>query len=839
MRSLYLFATLIAVVSIQGQADSTLTLGPDSLDLMGIQNLTLSASELEDQTDDQAVSGLLQSNQDVFMRNAGFNFSAGRFRIRGMNSNNGQVLLNGVVMNDPELGFPIWANWGGLNDITRYPETGVGVSASEYSFGGVTGFSNVDLRASTKRSGTRFSYSASNRTYRNRAMLTHNTGVMDNGISISASMSARWAEEGYVEGTSYSNMSYFLSIEKKLNDRTSVGVLGLGSPSLRGRSSLSTLEAYDLRNDNYYNPYWGYQAGEKRNSRMRGSHKPIVMAWHRTKPNENMEVKTSLYGQFGSYYQTRLDWVDANDPRPDYYRNLPSYLEYTQDLEGISDLQSQWANDESFYQLDWDSFYNVNSRNLHSVQDANGVDGNVRTGLRSKYILEEAHSDPLLVGVNSTVNIAVDENSTLVLGLNASGYQSDNYKVVNDFLGGEYWLDINRFADGIIPGAQGAQNDLDNPNKIVTEDVRYGYDYTMNKRNLEVFGQYREELDKVDYYIGFGFNDQVFWRDGQFRNELFADNSKGESEHQHFVTGGVKAGLNYKVTGRHFVSVNVANMSRAPLIRNSFLSPRTRNTIVPDLTTEKVSSMDLSYQVRFPNFKMRLTGYSAAIKDQVNSFTFYSGDSNDLIQLVTSGIDQSYTGLELGVDAKATSTISVNGAFATGRHIYTSRPNVTRVIDETDTPQPTERAYLKNFRVGRTPQTAVNLGFTYRDPHFWFTGLNYSYFTDIFVDPLSSRRTVSASDGLVENDPQYDDLLGQTELDGAGVLNFFAGKSWRFDRKYYLLVTANVSNVLDKTDFVTGGYEQGRPSTSQLELFDNKYAYMYGRTFFAMVRFSF
>lgn len=837
MRALLITCFLCFTVVTYAQTDTTQTQGPDSL--MNSTGLTFTANELDDQIDDQSFSGILNSNQDVYMRNAGYNFSAGRFRIRGMNSSNFHVLINGVPMNDPEIGFAIWANWGGLNDITRYPETGAGVAASDYSFGGLQGYSNINMRASSKRAGTRISYSSANRSYRNRAMLTHSTGLMDDGLAISASISARWSDEGYIQGTSYSNMGYFLSIEKVLNDRHTIGVIGFGSPSLRGRSSLSTNETYELRDDNYYNPYWGYQDGEKRNSRMRGSHKPIAMAWHRFKLNENTSFQTSLYTQFGSYYQTRLDWTDSNDPRPDYYRNLPSWLEYSGEPEGIAALQDSWANDPSFYQLDWDSFYNANSKNLHTVNNVDGIEGNSHQGFRSKYIVEEAHADPFMLGINSTVTHKLSETRRIHGGINVYSYTSDNYKVINDLLGGEYWLDVNRFAAGLLPGSQGAQNDLDNPNRIVGLDERYGYNYKMERRNLDLFAQYSEELEVIDYYVGVQLNSQSFWREGQFRNELFPDNSKGESEHSSFTTGGVKAGLTYKLSGRHFLSANTTVSSRAPLIRNSFLSPRTRNSVVNDITAEKLSSVDINYLVRFPRLKLRLTGYSAAIKDQVQIFTFYSEGSNDLINLVTSGVDHSYQGLELGFEANATSTLTISGALGHGQHLYTSRPLVTRVIDETNTPEASELSYLENYRLGRTPQAAANLGFIYRDPHFWFGGFNYSYFANIYVDPLSTRRTESVVDGLVTSDPQWSSILDQTKLENSGALNFFAGKSWRFDRKYYLLVTANVSNILNNTDFNTGGYEQGRPTAANLDLFDNKYGYMYGRTYFAMVRFSF
>src|SRR5690606_13938314 len=121
------------------------------------------------------------------------------------------LMMNGVPMNDREMGFNIWAYWGGLNDITRYPEVSNGLSDNPYNFGSVGGYSNVSLRASEMRSGSRASYASTNRTYRNRVMITHATGLMENGWSFAASGSMRWSDEGYVDGTYFSGASYYLS----------------------------------------------------------------------------------------------------------------------------------------------------------------------------------------------------------------------------------------------------------------------------------------------------------------------------------------------------------------------------------------------------------------------------------------------------------------------------------------------------------------------------------------------------------------------------------------------------------------------------------------------------
>ena len=176
---------------------------------------TTVADLLENESQSQDISGLLQSSRDVYASQVGFNFSAARFRFRGYSSEHTSLLLNGLPVNDPESGWAIWSYWGGLNDMTRYPEVRNGISSSESTFGGLSGYSSISLRPSSKRSGHRISYASTNRAYRNRLMYSYNSGLNDKGWAISACLSARTSDEGYIEGTYYSAMSYLLGIEKK------------------------------------------------------------------------------------------------------------------------------------------------------------------------------------------------------------------------------------------------------------------------------------------------------------------------------------------------------------------------------------------------------------------------------------------------------------------------------------------------------------------------------------------------------------------------------------------------------------------------------------------------
>lgn len=837
---LFTLAILIPTLSIS-QNDSTII--PTEKDSVGFDQTAvtvISGADLTDNGQGQDISGLLQASRDVFIGVAGFNFSAARFRMRGYDNQHFSVYMNGVPMNDPELGFAIWANWGGLNDITRYPESRPGISENSYGFGGINGFSNVDMRASSQRKGTRFSQAATNRSYRNRSMFTHSTGMRDDGWAFSMSLAYRWADEGYVEGTNYSGLSYFGSIEKKLNEGHSIGLIGFGAPTVRGRSGIAQQEIYDLTGNNFYNPYWGYQNGEKRNSRIRDSHKPTFILWDDYKINDKLFLNTNLYAQVGHYGQTRLNWYNAPDPRPEYYRYLPSYFE-TEDPSMVGEITSLWQNDQSYSQIDWDQLYFANGKNLASVEDANGIEGNTVTGNRAKYILEEERSDPRLYGANILLNAKPSDKLNIDGGVSIALNTSRNYKIAKDLLGADFWVDTDQFAERDFGDAAIAQNDINTPNKIINEGDEYAYDYEIHTDKKEVFVQAEYDVNaKLELFGALNVGQTQLWRDGAYANGRFPDDSEGESEKKNFGTYGVKGGAMYKFTGRHLLSLNFLSQSRAPIARNAFQSPRTRNQFVKGLEVEDIISAELNYHVRYAEFKARLTGFYTEINNQVWNRSFYHDEFLSFVNYSMTNVDHVYTGVEFGFDWSVSPTVTLKGAFAHGQYLYNSRPLATITVDNSNEILAEDRVvYLKNYKIGGRPQTAANVGFTYRAPKYWFAGADLNIFDNLNLDPNPDRRTSEAVGKYIPDDPQWTEVLGQESLNAGNSVNMFIGKSWRFDYKYYLLLTLNVNNVLDNTDFRTGGYEQLRYDSNDIGRFPARYGYMYGRSFFAMIRFSF
>lgn len=805
-----------------------------------IPTVTVTETDLEEQQGGNNISGLLTASRDVFVSTAAFVFGPARFRIRGFDSENTALYLNGIPVNELENGRLNWSQWGGLNDVLRNRSTNIGMGATDYAFGGIGGSSSIDTRASRQRKQIRLSWSKSNRSYNERVMATYNSGMLKNGWAVSLSGSRRWAQEGYVPGTFYDAYAYFASIDKKLNDSHSLNLTAFGAPIRRGSSTASIQEIYDLVGSNYYNPYWGYQNGEKRNSRVRHAHQPMFILRHDWKISANQLLTTAASYQYGRNGGTALDWFDAPDPRPDYYRNLPSF--FREESELIADnIAENIQNNPELLQINWDQLYEINRNNVETVENANGS-GEAFTGLRSQYIINDRRYDSKELNFYTNYQNVINDKFTLHGGLGYQIYKGENFNVVEDLLGGEYYVDVDRFAvRDSLTNQDARQNDLNNPNRILKEGDVWGYNYDSYIHKPEVWLQGLWSLRKVDFFLSGNLSNTTFWRNGHFKNGRFPNSSFGESEKQSFTNYAAKGGLTYKIDGRNYLFANGMYMTRAPFFRNAYVSPRTRDQLVPNLTSETIYGGEAGYILRSPNLKARASVYYTQFKDRVTLRRFYNDFDRAFGNYILSGVDQLNMGTELAVEAQLGGGFRVNAVAALGQYIYNSRPQATIVQDNTDALEVDGSneftVYTENFYVPGTPQSAYSVGLNYSSRRFWFANLNFNYFDNIYMDFNPDRRRADAV-FAVDDDALLNSIIAQEKVPAQFTMDFFGGKSFKFGN-YFLYLTLGVSNILDNQDFITGGYEQLRFDVRDrnIDAFPNRYFYSFGRNYFVNVSF--
>ena len=846
------------------------------------QGLAIIESSGDEENSSQGTTvGLLQSSQDVFSRIAAYDLGAYWFRPRGIDGRSGETMMNGVSMVKSDNGNVDFGNWGGLNEITRYPEISANHAPSEYAFGGASSVIYKNTNASEYRKGFQATYSLTNRNYRNRASLRYTSGMSKSGWAFTAMGARRWAQEGIQEGTFYDAWGGFLGIEKKFSDAHTVTVNAFAAPYRRSTSSPSTQEVYDYRGV-HYNSYWGYQDGKKRSERVKSGFQPIFQIQDFWKINDKSSLRTAISYQFGKDKGARLDWQRVQNPSPTYYRNLPSFYDSldpnasvavpeggvaTTAQQAYQESLNGWQNgDPAFTQLNWDALY---KRNM--IQPAGEYYG--QTGKRALYFQVADVSDDKIFNAGTHYVYNINNTSKFLLNISYENYKSELYREVKDLLGADFALNRDPFAATNQPGKSGLYNDGETDvAKRVGDKINYNYSFA--RQEVKVNPGLKFQTGNFDVFVSGLAGYSTSSREGHYNHYLYKD-SFGKSPNYDFWNFGLKGQVTYRIDGRNFLVYNGAYFNQAPFLEDLFINPRVNSSTAPDIDNTIINANDLSYVINSPFFKMRLTGYLVDTQHDTNVQRFFA-DGIQLASATTDGevtnvqsafvtqimsnVDKRNMGAELGVDVKILPTLSLQGLASYGQFTYKNDPNVYFASDAAGTfadgkaYQDLGKAYLKDSKQGGTPQQGYSLGFRYNSTKFWWFGANWNYLDDNYLDPSPLLRTERFVQNPVTGTP-YAGLdestlrsaLQPNKLPSSSFLNANVGKSWRLGA-YYVLLTASVNNILDNTKYITGGFEQTRRVTfpgyvedksREYPLFGPKYWYTQGRSYFVNLQVRF
>ncbi len=721
-------------------------------------------------TSSQSASYLSGAADDVFLQAASYSYSPMRFNVRGYEQREASTYINGISFNDMERGRFNYSSLGGLNNAMRNKDAVNGTEMPGYAYGSLGGTTNINTRASHYAAGTNVNVAYTNRAYKLRGQAIHSTGIMDNGWAVTGSMVFRWADEGRSEGTFYNSIGYFLAVEKQL-EKHSFSLTTFGAPTKRAQSAAVTQEVYDYR-DIYYNPYWGYQDGKKRNSRIVHSFDPTLLFNWDWKIDDKSQLNTGVAFHYSNYSNSAISFYNAPDPRPDYYRNMPSWQYYQLGVNGPDDtynayydkvnvgladqMADSWRNgDPNVTQIDWNALYSANYAN--NLLDPNGT---------AKYIIERRHNDLMEIPLNMLYTNQLNSKLKLTAGLEGKYGKGMHYKTIDNLLGANQWIDKDQFAErDFSENVIIVQNDLDyflkngHAPSVKKGDV-FGYNYNMHVIKGAAFIQNDWNLPLFDIYYAARLTYTSFQREGLMRNgraEVVGAQSKGFGKMMYFVDPSLKAGLVFKINGHNRLSLNLLGESRAPLAGYSYVAPRIKDTRIKGLSSEKIYHADLSYQLNTPIVKGRVTGFFTEFRDGVESTGYYHDEFRTFINHTLSGVNKRHWGVEMGVSVKLSNSFTLSAAANYGQYTYTndcmgtmSAENGMNLFTEQlpvlregefASNDYTEKVYTKGLHVSNGPQLAASITLDYFHPKMWFADITLSYFDENYLDFSPSRFT--------------------------------------------------------------------------------------------------
>ena len=775
---------------------------------------TFTEAQLGEDDDMSQNVTIVNSNSNIYASEVGYLFSPVRFRYRAFDQKFNDVYINGVPMNDMESGQFRYSLVGGLNQQTRNMESAMPFEGNNFAMPGMGGANNYNFRPAAMATGQRLTLSGANRNYTLRGMYTYNSGLNSKGWAFSGNITYRWAKNGYVEGTFYNALSYFLGVQKVFADgKHSLALSTWGNPTERASQGAGTDEMYWLANDKYYNPYWGYQNGKKRNSRIVNDFAPTALLTWDWQIDDDTKLSTSLVGKYSMYKSTKLNYNNSDNPHPNYWKNMPSSYydvwdendETNRTAQGVQDWNNAvnyWTASKANRQINWDRLYYANQQVAAQGGDA-------------MYYIQAKHNDALTLTLASTLNKQLNKSMAVNLGFVAATNKGMHYQTMEDLLGATQFHNINSYAVGTYDqNSDKVQYDLNNRNGLVGVGDRFGYDYNLLVNNGKLWSSFSHNVAFLNYTIAGKLGYTTMQRDGKMRNGLAANNSYGKSGTAQFLDGGLKLGANISLGHGSTVTLGVGYEYRAPQARTAFASPEINNDFVLNLKNERVFSSEIGYQLLTSWLHANVSAYYSRLDNVTDWQNYYYDDENQFTYVSITGMQKAYYGVEAGLKFKVTSAFDVK-LIGTMSEAKILNNNTVRYMKSTEGTYTEDQLYNKGMRDSGTPLTAASLGLSYHQGG-WYLDLNCNYYDRIYLSyspsyrygkTLESRQSIF--NDVYENGELLESATAQAKGHGGFMLDGSIGRSI-YLKKGSLSINLMVTNILNNRNISTGGYEQSR-----------------------------
>ena len=653
---------------------------------------TIKAADIERKLGTQEFPEVLKSTPGVYATKSGGGFGDGRINLRGFNSENVAVMINGVPVNDMENGKVYWSNWAGLSDVTSAMQVQRGLGAAKVAVPSIGGTINILSKTSDVNKGGNVVASTGNNGYQ-KVGFTLSTGLMDNGIAATVSF-AKISGEGYVEGTQFEGSNYFVNFSKEINENHKISFTTFGAPQRHGqRQNMSTVSTYrNAEAGNQFNPDWGYKDGQVTHIEDNFYHKSQTSINHYWTINDNTSLSTAAYVSYGSGGGGGTAGTNR-------------------DLFGV-----RLGGADQPVDLD----------NIVEINRANGA-------LGSEAILRASRNDHEWYGLLSTFKTDLTDELTFIGGLDVRTYTGKHFREVTDLLGGQYYFD---------------NENVNNPNAALVVGDKMGYNNDGQVGWLGFFGQLEYGTENFDAFVSSSLQKTSYQRIEYFLYDLSTEAGKDLATSEKIKLDGysIKGGANYRLDDVQNVFANIGYFER-PAAFNAVFNGYNNTKINRDAENEKVFSMELGYGLRAEKFAANVNVYRTQWNDRTFTRSVRAtepGAEDYTANLL--GVNALHQGIEFDFTYKPSNDLNFTGMLSLGDWKWDNNLEDVPVFNENQEEITTLSLPIKGLKVSNAAQTTAALGMLYK---FWdrtSITVDYNYFANLYarIDVLNYANATEA-----------------------------------------------------------------------------------------------
>lgn len=642
---------------------------------------TLKSKEIETQISSQEFPEILKSTPGVYVTKQGGGYGDANLRLRGFNSENIAVMINGVPVNDMENGRVYWSNWAGLSDVTRFMQVQRGLGASKVAVPSIGGTINIVTKTTDAEEGGNFFATTGNDGYQKFGG-TVSTGRMDNGWAATISAS-KTTGNGFVDGTWFEGYSYFINVAKDLGEDHQLSFTAFGAPQKHGQRQNRELIRTFQRSEREikFNRDWGYKDGQVTSVEDNFYHKPQMSLNHYWDISDKTQLSTAVYASFGTGGGGGFTGVNKFGLDSDY--------------------RDGFAQPVNFDKI---------------------VDENVAQGaLGSETILRDSRNDHSWFGGLSTLTTDLTDDIKLLAGLDLRYYEGKHFQEVKDLLGGQFYFDDSNINNPVNTAEVGDKINYWNDGIVLWEGGFVQAEYSTNELSAFIsLAASNTSYKRIDY-----FN--------------YADSDpEQETDFQNFFGYSAKGGANFNIDDNQNVFANIGYFERAPFFRAAFLN--FRNDINEGAENQKIFSAELGYGFRSSKFSGNLNIYHTRWNDRTLTQGFQNQDGTFGSANIL-GVNAIHQGIELDFRYKATNRLTFTGMVSLGDWTWDNNVTDVQIFDDEQNLVRTIDLYIEDLKVGDAAQTTFALGSRYEVFPGTNVRLDYNFAGDFYADFDPNSRT--------------------------------------------------------------------------------------------------
>ncbi len=779
--------TATSTKEIEGVVLSGVTdLAKDRKTPVAVSNIK--AAQIVERIGNQELPEILNTTPSVYATKSGGGFGDSGLTIRGFESRNIAVMVNGMPVNDMEGGTVYFSNWTGLSDVTSTIQIQRGLGSSKLAIASVGGTMNFITRAADMKQGGTLRLGVGNNDYL-KTSFAYNTGKSKDGWAASFLM-GRQSGSTYVQNTDYESYSYFFALGYEPNEKHNLQFMITSAPQWHDqRSYAPTIANYIAYNpdhdgspDRTYNSDFGYYTnanGKKVALANRSNYysKPVMMLNWDWKMSEKSKLSTVAYMSNGRGGGTG---------------NLGS-------ANGKS--ISTFYDSEGHY--NYDALFAANA-----AVDVNSAAAG-KTLVRRSSI--NSHN---WYGILANFQHKINDNWNFSVGTDDRYYYGYHYQVLSDLYGASgYKEGGNANKDPyVVTRTYNYKNLSWNPfgGKVAPMEDRIGYSNDGEVLWYSGFGQIEYSKNNLSAFLQGSVSNQAYQRIDNFVEDgVTVQNGEvvnTKTGFKNLFGYNLKGGANYNIDSHNNVFANIGYYSKQPFMNTVY--PSNKQVVNPALTNEKIFSAEVGYGYRSEKFSANLNLYRTEWKDRWQrktglTFTLADGTTTTGYAEIN-GITEIHQGIEFDGIYKPFDFLEFQGMLSIGDYYY--KGNATgSTFDDNNNPivvagtSSDTTLYLDKVKVGGSnsnsiPQTTASLGATLKP----VKDFNI-YGTWRYVGKLYSTIDISTFSSAANQDK------GALQLPDFNL--FDLGASYKIklkDSSKYFTIGANVYNLFDTTYIADG-----------------------------------